>query len=317
MKKITSILLVLFMALLLNACVSRNGFESDESEQRVTDNTAIRAIYDKRELESILSEFVTDVVIARYLGHRVVGGLTEFEFSVSEVVVGQAADTIFVYVAKGVEIGILDDKEEMMYRPGELPLSIGYEYLLPLIRIDSAYSITHEDGFVFVREIVIDLDNPSNSTMFGIPLYRHTNLALNEEISREEIIAHVYELTKDNVARLPTIRSNAMEDIVTGSPYVLVIEIVAPRRLAADQIVTDWGLTDLYYVRVLESLKGDSMEEHGMVIQFHANTVFPGERHIVATRPIVEGYNWHEFTSRYSLFHLEQREVILSALAND
>ena len=340
MKKKKRLFIVLFVVVLLGACVGDNDSsefhealgetvlnESDEvdgtngldssglgEEQDSPSQTTPRAVYDQRELESILSEFATDVVIARYVGHRPFGELIEYEFSVSEVVVGAAAETIFVYFAPGVDVGFLEADEEEELRAGELPFYPGVEYLLPLIRIDSAYTITHEDGFVFIREIIIDLDRPSNSTMFGMPLAQHSSLELDGELSREEIIAHVYELTKDNVGRIPTIRSDALEEIVHGSPYLLLVEIGAPRRLAQAQVMTDWGATDLYYVTVVESLKGEMEEGFQMVMMFHADTVFPGERHIVASRPVVDGYHWHEFTSRYSLLQVEQFDEIMLIL---
>lgn len=339
MKKRMFVMMISLLTLLISGCTGTDnshgysgdlepydGVTSDEKnhnqerpesyeEEQDTATIIQRAMIDQRELESLLSEFATDVVIARYVGHRPFGGLTEFEFVVSEVVVGTAPETIFIYVAGGMEIGFLEGYEDVP-RPGEFSFSPEVDYLLPLIRIDSAYSITHQDGFVFIREIIIDLENPSNSTLYGAPLYLHTDLTLDGSIPREDIIAHVYEFTKDNVATMGAIHSDNMEDIITGSPYVLVVEIGQPRRLASEQAVTDWGLTDLYYVTVVESLKGDLEVGDDMVILFHADTVFPGERHIVATRPVVEGYHWHEFTSRHSLFQMEQLDEMMLILNN-
>jgi len=84
--------------------------------------------------------------------------------------------------------------------------------------------------------------------------------------------------------------------------------------LAAEQAQVEWGPTDLYEVTVIESLKGEVNEGDEMVILFHADTVFQGERHIVATMPMSPGSNWHEFTSRYSLFQVGQIDEIMLIL---
>ena len=63
---------------------------------------------------------------------------------------------------------------------------------------------------------------------------------------------------------------------------------------ANEQVFTDLLLTDIYYATVLQVLQG--------------------EQHIVAVRPIEEGSMWFEFTSRNSLFRMDQLEEILLIL---
>jgi hypothetical protein len=332
MKKILRIITVVLLAILLIACTPDNnpvgvsdtpeymtehyeGNNNGELDSELSEEIISTAFYDYLEFELVVKAFTTDVVIARYINHEYLDESIIFEFAVSERVFGNAGDRIFIFANQGMETQVDGEDLELDFRPGYLSFSEGVDYLLPLIRIDDAYSHIQEDGFVFIRDIVIDLDNPMNSVMYSTPLYLHTEqLKLNEDTPREDIITHVYELVKDIEITGRTIRSNATENIINGSPYVLIIEIGEPIRLADEQINTDWGATDLYYVTVTESLKGNINAGDELVILFHADTVFYGEQHIVATMPMSPGSDWHEFTSRYSLFRIEQIDEIMLIL---
>lgn len=295
---------------------SPNDYDSYETEYYPPNYETTTTISAHSDFETAMTEYVTDVVIARYVSHSQLGGLTVIEFSVSERLLGDAADSILVYTDDlTMKVGFAYDD---MYNDcfyADFTFRPDVDYLLPLAPIDSPYMDFHEDGFTFVTDIIIDLDNPLNSVMFGEPLYRYSmNLRLGDDTTREDIIVYVYELVKDNVATPRTIRSNNIKDIINGSPYVTVVEIGEPIRLASDLTNSDWGLTDLYRVTIIESLTGNASAGDPMVILFHAYTVFPGERHIVASRPLAEGDYWHSFTSRYSLFHMDQLDEIISIL---
>lgn len=94
------------------------------------------AIYDYLTFEEALLEFATDVVIAQYVGSRPFGKrLTEFEFTVSERVLGNAADTIFVYADTYVNAHVFDVSREVDFMPGELTFNSKTNYMLPLIAI--------------------------------------------------------------------------------------------------------------------------------------------------------------------------------------
>lgn len=334
MKKKIRITTVILLSLLLIACTANDdpnvGYEAFEDSNRVEfyedDNDGeveretpapivATAFYDYQEFEIALKTFTTDVVIARIVDHEYIGESIVFEFEVLERIFGDAGDRIYVIAERGMEVQFDQEELELDFRPGQVNFYEGVDYLLPLIRIDDAYADIQEDAFVLIRDIVIDLDNPMNSVMYSTPLYWHTEqLELHEDTPREDIIAHVYELVRDIVVIGRTIRSEAVEEIINGSPYVLVVEIGEPIRLAAEQAQVEWGPTDLYEVTVIESLKGEVNEGDEMVILFHADTVFQGERHIVATMPMSPGSNWHEFTSRYSLFQVGQIDEIMLIL---
>ena len=174
---------------------------------------------------------------------------------------------------------------------------------------------TRDDGFTFIQYAVFDLDNPSNSVVVGRPLSsQSTSLNFDDNISKQEIVSFVTELTRGNPPARDIIRSDAIEDIVVGSPYILVVEINRPLRLSGEQRNTDFAATDLYYVTAVRTLKGDFTEPDGFLIVFPGDTVFRGERHIVAIEPNSEGSSWFRFTARNSLFAMEQLDYILQII---
>ena len=261
-----------------------------------------------------ISEFTTDVVIVQHISSRPFGEtLIEHEFVVIERVLGNAPDRIFVYTTRALE---------SPYSPPITSNHIGFtfpftpetDYLLPLIRIGNPYAKTHEDGYTMVNYIVIDLNNPLNSVELGSPLssISFDSMELNFEAnpSRVQIIQFISELTEGNPAGREYIRSDRLEDIIKASPYVFVVEINRPLRLAHEQVTRDWGETDLFYATVVQVLKGDIEVGANIVVSFFSYTVQRGEQHIVAVEPLSEGSTWFIFTSRNSLFNLEQLEEI-------
>ena len=265
-----------------------------------------------------ISEFTTDVVTVQHISSQPFGEtLAEHEFIVLERILGNAPDRIFVYTPRPLE---------SPYMPPITSNHIGFtfafnpetEYLLPLIRIGNPYAKTHEDGYTMVNYIVIDLDNPSNSVELGRPLssisYDLMEIDFEANPSMKQIIQFISELTEGNPSGREYIRSDRLEDIIKDSPYVFVVEINRPLRLAHEQATRDWGETDLFYATVVQVLKGDIEVGANIIVSFFAYTVQRGEQHIVAVEPLGEGSTWYRFTSRNSLFGLEQLEEIIQAL---
>jgi len=269
--------------------------------------------------DDALVQFATDVVIVRYIGSRPFGqNLTEFEFVVIERILGDAAERIFVYSDSNVSTHVSGIPRPVAYRPGDLTFRHETNYMLPLIAINHPHANTHEDGFRFINNIVIDLDNPLNSIMYSEPLSLHSErLDFNERISRNEIVSHVAELTQYNLPGRSIIRSQVIDDIVIESPFVLTVEINEPIRLSNEQLTTDWMATDIYYVTIVKVLKGDISVGREIAVIFSANSVFSGEVHTVAIEPIADGSNWFRFTSRNSLFNVNQLDKIMSIIENN
>jgi len=109
------------------------------------------------------------------------------------------------------------------------------------------------------------------------------------------------------------IRSDKIEDIINGSPYVFVVEINDPISLSRVP-PSDWAEADTYDCTVIKSLKGDISVGYDYWGVYFANTVFTGEQHIVAVERLEEGSNMFRFTSKNSLFRMEQLEEIMAII---
>jgi len=313
MKRIILFLLVLLILSLAACGVSNSSSEEASSRNSTLVPPELQATIEHLTFEDAVLEFATDVVIAQYVGHRPFGdNLTEFEFVVLERILGNAADRIFVYVQHTFA-------NIVYYQAGDLTFYPEREYLLPLIGINSPYAKTHEDGFLFISNTVVDLSVPSDSVMRNDPLSEHAEgLDFDgRDVSEEQIVSYVDELTTGIPPAWTPIRSEVMEDIIHGSPYVLLIEINEPFRLADEQLFTDIWITDIYYATAVQVLKGDiRVEDFGdeFAVIFFPDTVFPGEQHIVALSPRVGESMWFEFSSRNSLFRMDQLDEILVIL---
>jgi len=268
-------------------------------------------------LEEAISMFATDVVVAQFVQHRQFSpNLIEYEFVVVDRIAGNAADVIFIYmdIAK---LPIVDPSN--FYRRIALPFTVGEEYILALEKIGTPYANTHEDGYIFINNIAISLSNPSdtiNNPYFfsDIEIQSLTDVVY----SRGDMMAFMYEISRNTPSPRGYIRSFDMAEILNGSQHVVIIEITRPRRLSSEMIMTDWITNDLYYARTLRSLKGDFSYGDELVISFFADTVSTGEIHIVAVQSIEpDGRgNWLSFTSRYSLFAIDQLDEILAILGH-
>ena len=282
--------------------------------------------FDYLTFEEALKERATDIVIAKYVGSRDFGeNWRKFEFIVLERILGDATDRIFVYAQRNLHAHVYRDEYEINYIPSDLEFFYGVDYLLPLTNINSPYANVYDDvdEFVFIHNAVIDLDEPSNSIMYNEPLDYHIEMIhIDENIYIVEIVSFVEGIAEQIEDKdhweLIFIRSTEMKEIIKASPYIFIVEISEPFRLSHEQVVTDWGLTDLYYVTIVYSLKGEVNSGRNVIITFVADTVSIGERHIIAVQPIAEGAtHWFDFTSRYSLFSMEQLNEIELILANE
>ena len=302
MKK-TLIIPIILIALWLSACNAPESISDIQPEMR--QQVSYSYSFEDLTFEEALAEYATDVVVAKYVSHKPFGErktLMEYEFAVLDRVLGNAADKIFIYTS------VEDIGDDL----GALNLPDGFtdsEYLLALRKINQPIAHTHEDGYTFIRSIVINLDEPSRSMMVGESLSRHSDgLDFSKKsLSRKSIVSYVKELTKDNPQKSEPIRSEKTQDIMNGSPYVLVVEVnelfKSPR--------TDWMSIDTYYCTAVKVLKGTIKPGQEFLVTFPADTVRPGEQHIVAVKQLEEGSDdWLIFTSKNSLFKMSQSNEI-------
>jgi len=248
--------------------------------------------------------YATDVVVAQYVTRRPFGQHSmELEFIVHDRIFGDAADRIFVYLFSGERRSFTTDTQ----------------YLLPLVKISDVYSYTHEDGFMFLTDLTLDLNNPQSATLYNEPLNQHsTGMNFNSRnLAKDSIISYATEVTQNNTPARGYIRSDDLTEIITGSPYVVVVDITEIRRLVNMQASRDWIETDIYYVTVTEVLNGNIQVGDVLRVVFFADTVFLGETHIISIEPDCPYDPYlHTFTSRHSLHTEDQLPEILQIIAD-
>jgi len=263
-------------------------------------------------LESAV-EFATDVVVAEFVERRPFGQTTtEYEFIVHERIVGNAADTIFVYV-------FYNELHSYFANPA-FQFTTDTQYLLAIRKLANVYAHVHDDGYTFTSNLILDLNNPSRSTLYSESLSLHSDMNFDSDgLTREHIISYVrtLPLSPSEVANRVFITSEYLVDIITGSPHVLVIEINEPRSLAHEllpALQSDLLATDIYYTTIIEVLKGNMQVGDTVPVVFFADTVFTGETHIVSLTPVNPSSPnpfLHQFTSSNSLHCITQRDEII------
>jgi len=294
---------VLAIVITLVACA-----RIDEQHEVAHSNASASIIY--RTFEEALLES-TDVVIVRYVAHRPFREtLIEFEFTVIDRILGNAADTIFVY-ASNEYMSIIGSPSTSTYSSQTLTFTREADYILVLRGLHGATGHTHEDGFTFINNLVINLDNPVVSTMYNEPLHLHaTELDFQNNtrnvLMRSQVIEFISIATINNSPGPQHIRSDCLVDIVNGSPYVLVVEIYEPIRLVHQQVTRDWMETDIFSVIAIETLKGDFGEGSMLWMVFEAYAVQVGERHVITAERVEGEGSFFRPTSRNSL-HTEDQ----------
>ena len=270
-------------------------------------------------LHESLAGFTTDIVIARLVERKMLNDVVmRFEFVVDEVLVGNAEERIFVYIDGWIETEGYDDWDAPVRR-GIVP---GVDYLLMLSRLSlSPYRHSHiyPNGFGFINDMVIDLTNLVIGDYENTPLaWELPGLDFDAGVSQAQLIAHIASLADPlrYMERYDTVfvESDLLEDIIVGSPDILVVEINEPLWLSSQQFNTNWSATDIFFATVVEVLDGASSVAVGsrIEVEFFADTVSTGERHIVAVTR--HEYGWFDFTSRNSLFSTDQIDEILHIL---
>ena len=215
MKKIL-ILATVLLSLCLSAC------SSNEPPLELEVSFAPRTSF-----ENNLLEFATDVAVVQYVGKKSFGKETvEYEFIVLESVFNCEAERIYVYADKP------GSPYAEAFKRGNLSFNTKTRYLLPLKKLPYTFTDTKEDGYWFLFDIVIDLDDASKSAMYGDrePLNLHSEgFDFSKNTSEESIKAYVKEVMKDKKTgdKRVRIKAEKIEDVIAESPYVFVVNPMA------------------------------------------------------------------------------------------
>jgi N-acetylmuramoyl-L-alanine amidase len=123
----------------------------------------------------------------------------------------------------------------------------------------------------------IDLDDISNSTMYSQPIHKHTENIDMKRCTKDDLIAYVRELVKDNKPAEETLKSDNLEEIVRDAKQVVHIKIEDPLI----KIQTTLKNSETWSCKVIDTLKGDIKEGSTIKIMFIGDVVVPGKEYIV------------------------------------
>jgi len=157
MKKM-GIIVIIILSLFITGCNA--GFSEKSSNTSFhMPREFITFMY--QDFEEAVQDSATDVVIARFIGQRPFGvTLTEFEFEVYDRLLGEAEDRIFVYTTDRIADYTTHGGRSFQFNESDLRLRVGVYYMIPLYRIARVGSSINSAGFTFIRNAIIDIQNP-------------------------------------------------------------------------------------------------------------------------------------------------------------
>jgi hypothetical protein len=121
--------------------------------------------------------------------------------------------------------------------------------------------------------------------------------------TKDDLIAYVRELVKDNKPAEETLKSDNLEEIVRDAKQVVHIKIEDPLI----KIQTTLKNSETWSCKVIDTLKGDIKEGSTIKIMFIGDVVVPGKEYIVTLETTK---STHMFNSTNSLRPVsEKREI--------
>ena len=323
MKRIIYPIIFTSFALLLSACGNDINITYDFDVSSLAPNTGFPEECTCREMSMVIKyqDFEntllsgTNIVVAQLVERRPFGHtMEELEFIITDQLYGQTSDRIFIYLDSNVRISVSGSEDHVpAFREADVEFEKGVDYLLTLRRNDSVVSHFRDYAYFLMNSnLIVNLDEPTESTMFSQPLEAHaTELDFSDlTLTADDIIEFVIELVDYDDSSTPAhnynnIRSSRLEDLVNYSPIIVEIEI----NELIDSHTSCNRAADWFRVTVVDSLKGDFEIGYYFKTIFFMGVVNTGERHIMTLRegtfyPMPgTGLEMHMPTSRHGVIN--------------
>jgi hypothetical protein len=267
------------------------------------------ALYPYRTFEEAFA-YVDTVVKAKIKGaYNFSKRYDKFTFEVTEVLSGVAGDTIDVY-ASDLKGHFFANGHIVNFYENDATFNEGDEYLL-LLGMNSDVYVKVNPMYFLRFAITINLDNISESKMYGEPLELHAKGIDVNNCTKDEIVDYVIKLVGDNKPKLLS-TAETLEEI-TKEAYDLVHIKIKSLSSDGNSVLSDDAIkaTDIMYCEVIESLKGKKPEYDKVVeIVFFDHTVKPGEEYIVAIDDFEKGDAYLRFLTPNSLRPVSEKAEI-------
>lgn len=248
----------------------------------------------------------TDVVVASFDGSRPYGSsFTEYSFTVKDRLLGNAPEQINVY-AMDVDISV-ENESVGSYNEQELFLEHDTDYLLVL---DHRMSVYNEvDIYQFVCNIVIDVSELSDSTMYNQPIFSHSEAFDFTTSDASDAVEYVRDLVKDNTPSAQPTKTPDIDEVIAASTDILVVNV----NECVKSVINDFRNTGFYSCSVTESLKGSISAGETIQILFRNEDVTEGDSIIVALNNH-DGAYYYRLTTLNSIISLDQKDALASLI---
>lgn len=260
--------------------------------------------------EELLKDYTHEIVVAEF--NSLVGeedGNLKYKFKVKETIFGEdLGNTLYVF-SRLANVSVTDTdisyngNNSSMYKKGE-------EYILLISRYRSVYNKEDDVLSILESNAYLPLNDLKKSTVYNEPLTKHSQLTEND-LNPESLIAYIKNIKKDDTNfywGCNYIKSDALDDIVTGSDYVVELEI-------GEEVYKDASpVTDAFNCTVTKVYKGDiDVGKEFEYLIFLQNTVKTGKKYIVCLLKAEDGYEINIAAKKgvYSVGKAEKIEEIL------
>ncbi|MBQ8448413.1 MAG: hypothetical protein IJX27_05740 [Clostridia bacterium] len=254
--------------------------------------------------EEVTSRYVDTIVKAEIVSVSSYGDdHTKYVFKVNEVLMGDAEGTIDVLIVNRTDLIPGPNSERIYYKHNGVIFYDNTEYLLLLSKSGTVYTKIYP-YYVWIRGLVINLNDITLSEMYNQPLANHaTGIDINT-CTKEELIDYVCELAEGNKPMFELSDAKTPEEMVNDADNVFHIKVKELRFLSNDSTVDN----ETWSCEVVETIKGEPpINMNQIYVVFFAHTVEAGGEYIV----VVEGDGLiYTFITKNSLRPLSEKEEI-------
>ncbi len=308
----------IYSALLLSILLMAScGAKTASSGTAVRQKTDFRIVQSTEKVYHTYEEIFSlcqYAVKAQFVSYHEYDAYTELEFSVKDTVVGEILDDT-IYVIETPSQSSVDTGEGFLsYTTGDYPYIAGEDYFLLLTKKRSVYM--EHDQYTQLGDIIIPLDEPESSLMYGQPLINN----MENPVEPSEL----YDYTVNCLQALPAAISETeekvrftlsddLQEIADTAEYALIVKI------GELNYASPYLPTENYRCTIQEMLSGDLTEEEQaqeILVTFFEGQVQPEKEYLIfATKADKESLVYTLAARENSCFDLDDLSTVEAALA--
>ncbi|MCI8625221.1 MAG: hypothetical protein HFI40_02920 [Lachnospiraceae bacterium] len=305
MKKQKVLLCLLAGIFILNGC-GRNNNDNIYLKKISSEHIMFFQSVEYLSVEDAIQQS-TDIMVATYVQEHVYDTYVEQEFQVKQRIKGATeASTIYLYE---IPSDVTIDESDISYISGSYLYKQGKDYMLVLERQVSVYY--DHDRYLLLGEIYMPLSDMGSSMIYDTEISEHMDVDITEVETEPALLQYIEEVLDSEKSQaqefvgIPYEESDKLSDIILASTHILQIEIGTPLPEGDDR--------ELYHCKIKKCWKGTVSSEDlagEIIIPFWKGQAQTGKEYIVLLNQVGEASRLYVFSSRNSLFAVEDIEVI-------